>query len=38
MTTTPMGVESMIKGWAADFAGINHKEFDAILNRGTRYD
>ena len=38
MTTTPMGVESMIKGWAADFAGINHKEFDAILNKRTRYD
>ena len=38
MIITPMGVETMIKSWAADFAGINHKEFNAILNKSTRYE
>ena len=38
MITTASGIENMIKGWAADFAGISHKEFKAILDRKTRYE
>lgn len=38
MIATSSGIENMIKGWAADFAGISHREFKAILDRKTRYD
>jgi len=38
MMATETGVESTIKKWAADFAGISPREFNAVLDKKSRYE